>query len=78
MSYISPAIIGPNMAAIPSKRFNKLKADVKFSIPRSSTRTIVLRMKKVVENPYIADTKAYNPKELHKGKKNTVAPQINI
>ena len=58
--------------------YANLYAEVKFSSPRSSTRTIVLRMKKVVENPYIAETKAYNPKELHKGKKNTVAPQRNI
>ena len=48
-------------AAIPSNKFSKLNAEVKFSIPTISTRTIVLRMKNVVNNPYNATTKPYNP-----------------
>ena len=52
-SKIAPAIGGPIMVPMPSNRASKLNAEVKFSSPRSSTRTIVLRMKNVVKNPYI-------------------------
>ena len=57
---------------------NHLYAEVKFSSPRSSTRTIVFSMKNDVKNPYSATTTAKCSYEVHRGRKHTVAPLSKI
>ena len=73
-----PAIGVPIIDANPWNNKIKPNADVKLSSPRMSTKTIVSRTTKLVKNPKIETTTAYNSYEVQNGSKSTEIPLKNI
>lgn len=68
-SYTMPAIGGPRMVAIPRNMINIPKAEVNLSIPRTSTRTMEVRVtREAIQRPKMRHKIMYSVKLLRKGK----------
>ena len=74
-SYTIPAIGGPRIVAIPRNIINIPKAEVNFSIPRTSTKTIEVRVTKdAMQRPKMRLKMMYSVKLVRKGKMKIQTP----